>query len=46
MIRHMENHSESWKRQQWKKHRQNLFRLQRRVYKAVQAGDLKKARSL
>ncbi|NEQ86893.1 MAG: RNA-dependent DNA polymerase, partial [Moorea sp. SIO2I5] len=41
-----ENHSESWKRQQWKKHRQNLFRLQRRVYKAVQAGDLKKARSL
>ncbi|NEQ84677.1 MAG: RNA-dependent DNA polymerase [Moorea sp. SIO2I5] len=39
-------YSELWKRQKWKKLRQNLFRLQRRVYKAVQAGDLRKARSL
>ncbi|WP_424103037.1 reverse transcriptase domain-containing protein [Moorena producens] len=42
----MVKHSELWKRQQWKKLRQNLFRLQKRVYKAVRAGDLKKARSL
>ncbi len=42
----MSNHSELWKSQKWKKLRQNLFRLQKRVYKAVRAGDLKKARSL
>ncbi|NEQ84027.1 MAG: RNA-dependent DNA polymerase [Moorea sp. SIO2I5] len=46
MVRHVVKHSELWKNQQWKKLRQNLFRLQKRVYKAVQAGDLKKARSL
>ncbi|NEQ85509.1 MAG: RNA-dependent DNA polymerase [Moorea sp. SIO2I5] len=39
-------YSDLWKSQQWKKLRQNLFRLQKRVYKAVRAGDLKKARSL
>ncbi|NEO89685.1 MAG: RNA-dependent DNA polymerase [Moorea sp. SIO3G5] len=39
-------HSELWKKQEWKKLRQNLFRLQKRVFKAVRAGDLKKARSL
>ena len=39
-------YSDLWKRQKWKKLRQNLFRLQKRVYKAVRAGDLKKARSL
>ncbi|WP_293113917.1 reverse transcriptase N-terminal domain-containing protein [Moorena sp. SIO4G3] len=42
----MNKHSELWKSQKWKKLRQNLFRLQRRIYKAVQAGDLRKARSL
>ncbi|NEO91621.1 MAG: RNA-dependent DNA polymerase [Moorea sp. SIO3G5] len=47
MGRHMSNrYSDLWKRQKWKSLRRNLFRLQRRVYKAVQAGDLKKARSL
>ncbi|NEO35467.1 MAG: RNA-dependent DNA polymerase [Moorea sp. SIOASIH] len=39
-------YSELWKSQKWKKLRQNLFRLQRRIYKAVQAGDLRKVRSL
>ncbi|NEO82495.1 MULTISPECIES: reverse transcriptase domain-containing protein [unclassified Moorena] len=39
-------YSELWKGQQWKKLRQNLFRLQKRVYKAVRDGDLRKARSL
>ncbi|NEO95804.1 MAG: RNA-dependent DNA polymerase [Moorea sp. SIO3G5] len=42
----MSNHSELWKKQQWKKLRQNLFRLQKRVYKAVRTGDLRKAKSL
>ncbi|NES44294.1 MAG: RNA-dependent DNA polymerase [Moorea sp. SIO2C4] len=47
MVRHMrKSYSESWRSQKWKKLRQDLFRLQKRVYKAVQAGDLKKARSL
>ncbi|NEO01374.1 MAG: RNA-dependent DNA polymerase [Moorea sp. SIO3I7] len=39
-------YSDLWKGQQWKKLRQNLFRLQKRVYKAVRDGDLRKARSL
>ncbi|WP_340643462.1 group II intron reverse transcriptase/maturase [Phormidium pseudopriestleyi] len=30
----------------WKKFRSDLFRLQKRVYKAVQAGDKRKAKSL
>ncbi|MBN3924491.1 reverse transcriptase domain-containing protein [Nostoc sp. NMS4] len=38
--------SESWKSLPWKKFRTNLFRLQRRVFKAVQVGDKRKARSL
>ncbi len=38
--------SESWKRLPWKKFRKNLFRLQKRVWKAVRAGDRRKARSL
>ncbi|NEO64294.1 MAG: RNA-dependent DNA polymerase, partial [Moorea sp. SIO4G2] len=42
----MTKHSELWRGQKWKHLRRNLFRLQRRVYKAVQAGDLRKARSL
>jgi group II intron reverse transcriptase/maturase len=40
------NHSESWKELPWKKFRKDLFRLQKRVYKAIQAGDKQKARSL
>ncbi|WP_293046873.1 reverse transcriptase domain-containing protein [Moorena sp. SIO1F2] len=47
MGRRMSNrYSDLWKGQQWKKLRQNLFRLQKRVYKAVRDGDLRKARSL
>ncbi|WP_353813168.1 reverse transcriptase domain-containing protein [Moorena sp. SIO1G6] len=41
-----QSYSELWKGQKWKQLRRNLFRLQRRVYKAVQAGDMRKARSL
>jgi RNA-directed DNA polymerase len=46
MVRHSINASELWKLLNWKKFRRNLFRLQIRVYKAVQVGDKQKARSL
>jgi RNA-directed DNA polymerase len=46
MIRHSQQTSESWKSLPWKKFRANLFRLQKRVFKAIQAGDKRKARSL
>ncbi len=38
--------SESWKKLPWKKFRKNLFRLQRRIYKAVRTGNIRKAKSL
>jgi RNA-directed DNA polymerase len=38
--------SELWKSFKWKKFQKILFRLQRRIYKAVQVGDKRKARSL
>ena len=47
MIRHWENNpSESWKKLPWKQLRRNLFRLQKRVYKAIQVNDKRKAKSL
>jgi len=46
MVRHSSNTSELWKTIPWKKFRANLFRLQRRVYKAVSVGNKRKARSL
>ena len=46
MIRHSNNASESWKNLPWKQFRRNLFRLQKRVYKAVQVGDMRKAKSI
>ena len=46
MIRHSDYTSESWKNLPWKKFRQDLFRLQKRVFKAVQAGNKRKAQSL
>jgi group II intron reverse transcriptase/maturase len=46
MVGHRENSSESWKTLPWKKFRRDLFRLQKRVYKAVQVGDKRKAKSL
>lgn len=46
MIRHSSNASESWKNLPWKKFQKDLFRLQRRVYKAIQVGDTRKATSL
>lgn len=46
MIRHSRNTSESWKNLPWKKFRKDLFRLQSRVFKAVRAGNKRKALSL
>ncbi|MBP5971848.1 reverse transcriptase N-terminal domain-containing protein [Brasilonema sp. CT11] len=46
MIRHDSNISESWKNLPWKKFRKELFRLQRRLWKTVNAGDMRKAKSL
>jgi RNA-directed DNA polymerase len=46
MIRHSNNTSESWKTLPWKKFQKDLFRLQKRVFKAVQAGNKRKAWSL
>src|SRR5512146_327129 len=38
--------SEFWSKLPWKQFRRNLFRLQVRVYKAIRANDLRKAKSL
>ena len=46
MISHSLKTSESWRTLPWKQFRRDLFRLQHRVYKAVRAGDKRKARSL
>jgi RNA-directed DNA polymerase len=46
MIRHSITTSESWKKLPWKKFQKDLFRLQKRVFKAVQAGDKRLARNL
>lgn len=46
MIRHSNNTSESWKNLPWKQFQRDLFRLQKRVYKAIREGDRRKARSL
>ncbi len=47
MIGHIEQlNSESWMNLPWKQFRRDLFRLQKRTYKAVREGDTAKARSL
>ena len=48
MVRNIKSkfNSESWKTLPWKKLRRRVFRLQRRIYKAVQAGDMARARNL
>jgi RNA-directed DNA polymerase len=46
MIGHSLTTSESWKNIPWKQLQKTLFRLQKRVYKAIRVGDKRKARSL
>ena len=40
------DYSESWRFLPWKQFHKNLFRLQRRVWKAIRAGERKKAINL
>ena len=46
MTRHERNFSELWVKLPWKKFRRFTFRLQNRLYKAIKAGDLKRANRL
>jgi RNA-directed DNA polymerase len=46
MVRHSDSASELWKKLPWKKFRRELFRLQKRVWKAVDVGDKRKAKYL
>ena len=48
MVRHIKQklNNESWKALSWKKFLKVVFRLQMRIYKAVRAGDMAKARNL
>jgi len=46
MVRHGIKTSELGQKSPWKKFQKILFRLQKRVFKAVQVGDKRKARSL
>ena len=46
MVRYSLTASELWKKTNWKKLRRSLFRLQVRVWKAIRAGDKRKAKSL
>ena len=47
MVRHkIKNFSELWKSTPWKKFRRNLFRLQRRLFKAIQAEDTRRVRNI
>ena len=46
-VRRMkQKHSEHWREMPWRKLRKNLFRLQRRVWKAIREGDRKRALNL
>jgi RNA-directed DNA polymerase len=46
MVRYSPTASKLWKETNWKKLRRSLFRLQVRVWKAIRAGDKRKAKSL
>lgn len=42
----VKSYSELWRNLPWKKFQKDLFRLQKRVFKAIQVGDKRKARSI
>jgi RNA-directed DNA polymerase len=46
MFRRSRDASETWKNLPWKQFQKDLFRLQKRVFKAIQVGDKRKAMSL
>ena len=45
-MTHSISYSDIWERIDWKKYQKILFRLQRRIYKAIREGDKAKAKSL
>ena len=45
-MTHSNSYSDNWEFIDWKKLQTILFRLQRRIFKAVKVGDMAKARSL
>ena len=46
MVRLTPLGNELWQKLPWKKFRRNLFRLQKRIFKAVREGDMAKVRNL
>ena len=45
MAKHIEQfNSESWRTLNWKKIQRQVFRLQRKIYKAIREGDVAKAK--
>ncbi|MEM1394802.1 MAG: reverse transcriptase domain-containing protein [Cyanobacteria bacterium P01_H01_bin.150] len=46
MVRQTPLGNELWNRLPWKKFQKNLFRLQRRIFKAVRDGDMAKVKNL
>lgn len=42
----MNNFSQSWKNLPWKKFQKRVFNIQKRIYKAVQAGNIRRAKQL
>ena len=45
-MTHSTNYSDEWEWANWKKFQKTLFRLQKRIFKAVRVGDKAKAKSL
>ncbi len=45
-MTHYKSNSDDWKNENWKQHQKVVFRLQKRIYKAVRVGDTAKAKGL
>ena len=45
-MTHNASYSDDWEFADWKKFQKVLFRLQKRIFKAVRIGDMAKARKL
>ncbi len=39
-------YTEAWRTQRWDKHQRNVFRLQKRIYRAAQRGDVRQVHNL
>ncbi|VEP11495.1 hypothetical protein H1P_1070007 [Hyella patelloides LEGE 07179] len=45
-MTHYKSNSDDWKNENWKQHQKVVFRLQKRIYKAVREEDIAKAKRL